>query len=84
MTEKEINLEAAAKKADEILETISMARLEQAMSQSTLEEKSGVQQNQISRIANKKGEVNVTIKTVCALAEALGLDITIQKRENDH
>ncbi|WP_303983005.1 helix-turn-helix domain-containing protein [Niallia circulans] len=84
MTEKEINLEAASKKVDEILDAISMARLEQAMSQTTLEKKSGVQQNQISRLSYLKGEVNVTFKTVCALAEALGLEISIKKRENDH
>ena len=58
----------------ELGNTIKYLRENKEMSQSELSKKAGVNREQISRI--ESGQVNVTVKTIYKLAEALNVPIS--------
>jgi len=61
---------------------LARARAERHLTQPALAEAANVQQAEISRIEN--GRSNPTFATVVRLADALGLEVSLVKRQHTH
>jgi len=64
----------------EIIDVMKSARNKEGLTQGELGEKAGVSQQTISFV--EKGYVNISIRTLKKIADALGLKITLTERQN--